>query len=304
VGHDGTDYVFNSAGATPKEIAVSVGGTDVWNVPGSGICVPGVTTTVDTQVLTSGTEGNANYAFVPDNTLSNRGLSWNEAYFIQAQGAATVTYIEGNNIAFTGGDGDHTQTTPRNGGGEGVILIHKTDSLTGGNGPGILNAYVRDSGPDGFVAETSSNGLSLMNAGEKRAVITLTTNVTTATVTDTADLTWVMVDANEISNSTSGRLTTSDDCFVGFTVTAEWASNSTGYRRVSIMRRTAGPTYTELNSVSVMAVNGDVTAQNVYFFGSITGTTDELTVRVEQTSGGDLSVNLSASFVRYTTNET
>jgi hypothetical protein len=69
------------------------------------------------------------------------------------------------------------------------------------------------------------------------------------------------------------------------------------------MRKTAGPTYTELNSVTSMAVNGDVTAQTVSFFGALAAATDELTVQVYQDSTLSLSGDLSARYVRYDTDE-
>ena len=85
---------------------------------------------------------------------------------------------------------------------------------------------------------------------------------------------------------------------------AEWASNDFMYRRVSIMRRTAGPTYTLLNSASVRATpGGEITGQTVYFFGAIDPATDELTVQLENTAGSSVGVSLTASLVRYGTNE-
>lgn len=292
IGHDGTNYVFDSAGTSPNELSVRVAGSSLFTFDSTGdISCPALTSS-GRVVATSTVSSTSDYVFT--NIIGNRGLlhfdtnSWGAGL----GSAAAISFHPDNNVTFGG--------TAKPLSGEGTVTIANiTSPVTSGIANHFLLYAEFGAGVYGLGGMTSSSDRTLLDAGRERAKITLTTSIPTSTVTDTDGLTWVEVDVNGVSGTTTGRMVTSDDCFVGFTATAVWASNSVGFRRLSVMRRAAGPVYTELNSVSIMAVNGDVTTQTVYFFGS---TTDELTVRVEQTSGGALSVDLSASFVRYTTN--
>ena len=291
----GSGYVFNSAGATPKDVAFDVGGGRLLSF-GTGTEVVSqvdVTTTGRFVATASGSQ----YQYIATSS-TNRGLikATNSIEF--GLGALpALTFNTNNNTVLGRG------VEPFHASAEGVFYVEKVSSI-GTTGANSLSLYSQvDEGVYGLGGQTSGGDTTLFDAGRVRAVVTLTTSVTTTTSTNTDGLTWVVVDNNGVGGTTTGRMITPENCFVGFTASAEWASNSTGYRRLSIMRRTAGPTYTELNSVTTTAVNGDVTSQTVYFFGSVASSTDELTVQVEQTSGGNLSVDLRASFVRYTTNE-
>ena len=206
--------------------------------------------------------------------------------------APGITFKEDHNVSFS--------SSVSTSFGSGIIFIQNNSGLPTSLGANTLVLHNDTDVGLGLLTQVPLR--SVMDAGCERATITLTTSVSASTSTDTDGLTWTLVDDNGVLGTTLGRLVTNDDCFVGLTATAEWASDSTGYRRLSIMRRTTGPVYTRLNGVTTTAVNGDITAQTVYFFGSLSAANDELTVQVEQTTSGALSVDLSMSFIRYETN--
>lgn len=300
IGHNGTTYDFNSDGTTPNDLVISVGGTDIVAFNSSdNVDITGTVVTAGRVSVSSSSTSTSEYSYSPVG-LANRGFKY-QGGNITSLGVASspgIGFNEDNNVSLL-------SAVDTNGtGGEGFIFVQGSTAVpTVAPVAGEVNIYNRP-GLDiyGFGMLTSTPLRSLFDAGLERAKITLTTSVTTATSTNVDGLTWTSVDDNGVLGTTTGRLVTNDDCFVALTATAEWASDSTGYRRLSIMRRTAGPTYTKLQGVLTTAVNGNITAQTVYFFGSIAASTDELTVQVEQTSGGNLSVDLTMSFIRYETN--
>ena len=300
VGHNGTTYDFNSDGTTPNDLVISVGGTDIVAFNSAdNVDITGTVVTPGRVSVSSSSVSTSEYSYSTF-SLFNRGYKYNGGNRTALGLASTpgISFDEGNNVSWLG-------TVPVDGtGGEGFITIQNASGVpTTTPAAGDVHVYLEPSaGIYGFGMLTPTPLRSLFNAGLERAKITLTTSVTTATSTNVDGLTWTSVDDNGVLGTTTGRLVTNDDCFVALTATAEWASDSTGYRRLSIMRRTAGPTYAKLNGVLTTAVNGNITAQTVYFFGSIAASTDELTVQVEQTSGGNLSVDLTMSFIRYETN--
>ena len=188
----------------------------------------------------------------------------------------------------------------------GVIFLYDVSTIPSSTQNDAITLYMeRASGVFGLGGYTTSQDRTVLDGARERATITLgALSVTHATSTNTDGLTWASLDDYGVNGTLTGEMSTSDDCIALFTATAEWASNSTGYRRLSIMRKTIiGPVYTELNSVTTMSVNGEVTCQTVSFLGNFINATNQLTVQVYQDSTIALNVDLTASFVRYDTLE-
>jgi hypothetical protein len=295
VGHNGTTYDFNSDGTTPKDLVLSVGGTDIVDFNSTDVNVTGDLVTPGRVSASSSSSGTSDYSYSSSNI--NRGFKYStgNASSIGLASSPAITFNENHNISLC-------STTVFSAQGSGIMYLQKNSSLPTGVVADALTLYQDTVDIQGLGLLTTVPLRSMSDAGKERAQITLTTSVSASTSTDTDGLTWTSVDENGVVGTTLGRLATDDDCFVGMTATAEWASDSTGYRRLSIMRRTTGPVYTRLNGVTTTAVNGDITSQTVYFFGSISAANDELTVQVEQTTSGALSVDLSIGLIRYETN--
>lgn len=139
------------------------------------------------------------------------------------------------------------------------------------------------------------------NAVARRANITLSAfSVADATSDDLDGETWTDVDSAGVSGTTTGALsipTTDFASTVMVVVEASWASNATGYRRLSI---TTGVSHTVEATVTDAAVSGDVTAQTVTLVRR-QGTADtnmQFAVQVFQNSTGALNVDVSMSLIR------
>lgn len=302
IGHDGTRYLISSGGASPNDLQLSSPTTTLFTIDAGVLCNQDLTVTGRILSRNTATSGST-YQFGLRTVGINRGLALSSGDSCRFGVASTPSVVVSprSNVSLGSGSSNDAGTNA------GTIAIREGGAPTVGGIPAsAITLYLEDSsGVHGFAAINSgATKRTMLDGGRERAIITLSlSNVPTATSTNTDGNTWTQVGTVfKVTGMTTGELTSPDDCYVSLTATAEWASNSTGYRRLSIMRKTAGPTYTQLNSVTIMAVNGDVTGQTVSFFGSIAGGTDELTVQVEQTSGGNLDVDLSMSFVRYTTN--
>jgi hypothetical protein len=301
VGHDGTDYVFDSAGTSPDDIAVSVGGADVLQIPETGDILPIVDVVVSGRCVATSSSVDPNEYVYSTSVANNNGMHRfdNGNVQLSAGGGVALEGLADNNVMIG-------RKITDNASGEAVFGMSYVATLPtlGGANQITLFTTTTTSAPHGAGAIDASNTLSLCDAGRVRASISITTSVSAASTLNTDDLTWTEVDEYGVSGTTTGRMTTESKAFVGLTVNAEWASNDFMYRRVSIMRRTAGPTYTLLNSASVRATpGGEITGQTVYFFGAIDPATDELTVQLENTAGSSVGVSLTASLVRYGTNE-
>lgn len=294
IGHDGTDYSFVSGGATPVDLNILVGSTKTIALSSTQVTFVDVITGTRMSSASTNT-GSAfhQYAHNPNNRGWGIGIN------------GTLTMSLGNNPGFAISErnnaslGGHSPV-----GGSGIIALRDVVTPPSGATAGTLHTYNQPHsvvhGWAGIPAGATKR--TLFDWGRERARISLSlSSVADATSTNTDGETWTEVDTYNVTGTTTGALATPDDCFVCLTVTAEWASNSTGYRRVSIMRKTTGPAYAQLNSVTEMAVSGTVTGQTVSFFGAVSAANDELTVQVEQTSGGVLDVVLSSSLVRYAT---
>jgi len=273
-----------------------VGGTDVIDMDETNYVE------VTGDVVTTGRFSNSNtvggttfYAYSGAGG-TNRGFKITSGGFeLGFASSPAFGIIENGNVHLSG---------PSDLAGERIILWRRVTNVPTTVPAGEMIMYSQDnSGVYGMGGLTPTLTRTLCDWGRERANITLSAlSVTTATSTNTDGQTWTATDSREVSGTTTGEMITVEAAFVTFTATASWASNATGHRRLSIMLKTAGPTYTKLNGVTTMGVSGAVTAQTVSFFGAVDPATDELTVQVEQSSGSNLNVDLSATLVRYTTN--
>lgn len=293
IGHDGTNFDFasNSTG-TLKDVVISVGGTDLIDMDTNDV-------EIDVDLVTPGrfssrkpSRDTAFYDF-SGGASTTRG-------FIQTPGGAgfmlgfasgqAFSVLPNATVGFGGSSSDNFNH----------VMVWGNGVASNPAGAGRIEMSMRAK----ELTVTTPSGSSVFCGGSTRGKAILSSlSVVTATSTNTDGLTWTSIDGYGVAGLTTGEMVVDEGpSFVTFTATASWASNSTGHRRLSIMLKTAGPTYTRLNGVISMAVNGAVTAQTVSFFGSVDPATDALTVQVEQTSGGNLAVDLSATLVRYTIN--
>jgi len=303
IGHDGTAFACDYLATAGRYIHLTVAGTDMLQLRDEQVRLdePGTAFTITNRMAVVPRNTTSAYDYAVNS--SNRGLLRDSGgnSLMMGLGATKAQYFYKNhNVSWCGlGVLGHSV--------EGVIFFHDMSIVpSGAQDASQLTLYMELStgvfGLGGYTAPTSAR--TVLDGARERATITLgSLSVVHATSTNTDGLTWSSSDDYGVNGTTTGEMATSDDCLVCFTATAEWASNATGYRRLSITRKTGGPTYTVLNSVTTMAVNGDVTAQTVSFFGAIAAATDELTVQVYQDSTLSLNVDLSASFVRYDTDE-
>ena len=251
--------------------------------------------TVTNRMLASAASG----AFEYDGATISRGLSTTSDTIFTAFGGTRPVYFFKNNCVSMGGLGAIGNSA------KGVIFIYDVSTVpssTGGNN--IIFYKQTSSGVFGLGARTNATFThTVWDGARERATITRVHTVVSGVSTNTDTATWTVEDEHGVNNTTTGDMYTLDDSVVCFTATAVWPSNATGYRRLSIMRKTAGPSYTELASSTLMAVDGDTTAHTVRFLGKLLTATDTLTIQVYQDSTTSLEVSLRASLVRYDTAE-
>jgi hypothetical protein len=300
IGHDGTAFGVDYLPTAGGFLQLNANGNAMFRMGTVSVTLPTSSTsfTVNNRMLVKQTFINSicDYAVAFD----NRGMRYFSNSIVLVLGSSRCCHFRANhNMSW----GDIEAGGSMVGG---ISFSNVSTTPSGGLGATDVALYMElSSGLFGFGGYVDSGASrTVFDGARERATISLgALSVTTATSTNTDGEIWSSSDDYGVNGTTTGEMATSDDAIVCFTATADWASNSTGYRRLSIMRKTAGPTYTELNSVTSMAVNGDVTAQTVSFFGALAAATDELTVQVYQDSTLSLSVDLSASFVRYDTDE-
>lgn len=297
IGHNGTR--FNAVSTT--DIYINIGGANTCKILTSGgveHASSGGTVTVNNRMMVKGLGSVFNYDYTFN--LNTRGLLYSSATnTIQAGlGAGTTIHFGADaNISFglVGAFGT----------GSGVMFLSETSTIPNAQPNSATTLYTeRSSGVFGVGMLSQSLKRSVIDGPRERATITrFLASVAHNTSTNTDSTGWASSDDYGVNGISTGEMATSDDCLVVFTATVQWSSNANGYRRLSIMRKTIGPSYALLNSVTTMAVNGDVTTQSVTFFGVIDAAADTLTVQIFQNSTTSLSANLTASFVRYETNE-
>lgn len=304
VGRDGDVYTLDSTGASPDDLVVDVGGTDILRFNAADDAdVTGLLLSSGRVAGTSTSTSTSAYTFAASGGI-DRGMTLASPNSIQlGLGATAGVAVVGGSKVVLGRVADSPSAN-----GSGCVLLSTvgtvpTAASSGGSELVVYNEVA--SGVYGLGAvNAAGTQRTILDGFRERATITLSSfTVTTGTSTNTDGQAWSAGDAHGVNGTTTGEMATADDAHVGLTVSATWASNSTGHRRVTIMRKTAGPTYTKVAGVIAMAVNGDVTAQSVSFFGALTAATDELSVQVEHSAGADLDLDLVASFVRYTTAE-
>jgi len=145
---------------------------------------------------------------------------------------------------------------------------------------------------------TNSDMNSTLNSAARRALITLNLSPSSGQTVDLVPFVWTDVDSAGVSGTADGNLNIpSVDTTVMVIFRAEWASNSTGYRRIAIT--TTGSFVVEATS-TVNAVNGDVTAQTVTLIRRIGSSEANLNFQgqVFQNSGGSLNGDFTLSLVR------
>lgn len=146
------------------------------------------------------------------------------------------------------------------GSGDGVVFIGPVSSPPTVNASGV-HFFVSNDDLRMSVDVASADANCTLNAVSKRARVTLTLAVAGETSDNLDDETWTDVDSSGVAGTTSGALSVTDiESTIMVEAHAVWASNSTGYRRISI---TTGVGHTVEATSTMTAVNGDVTAQTV-----------------------------------------
>ena len=187
-------------------------------------------------------------------------------------------------------------------GGDGVVYIGEAAATPGTPTSGVTCHVYADVSDDNFRYQPVGSGSgSTLNAVARRANITLSAfSVADATSDDLDGETWTDVDSAGVSGTTTGALSvpvTIDACTVMVIAEASWASNSTGYRRLSI---TTSGSHTVEATVTNAAVNGDVTVQTATLVRRLatTDTNMQFAAQVFQNSTGALNVDVTMSLIR------
>lgn len=300
--HTGTKFKLSYDQPTTGKLNITIGTNlmTTFGVTNSSIQFPPVTTiTVLNRLFASGSGNNTNLDY--DGSTSTRGLNrdlFGNSLFMTF-GSGRAVYFYKNNCISWGGLGGIGDTA------KGVIFIFDVASVPVFTTSNAIIIYKQtSSGVFGLGGRTNATFThTVLDGARVRATITCTKSVVSNTSTNTDTGSWSVADAHGVVDTTTGSMYTYDDSVVFLTVAATWTANSTGYRRLSIMRKTAGPVYTELATSTMMAVDGDTTAHSVCFFGKLIAATDQLTIQVYQDSTISLDVSLKASLVRYDTAE-
>ena len=151
--------------------------------------------------------------------------------------------------------------------------------------------YVRD--------PSDADNQSALNNMARRSLVTLSAySVSDVTADDLDGETWTDVDSAGVSGTTTGALSIpAVETTVMVTAQATWASNATGYRRVSI---TTGVGHAVEASSTETAVNGATTCQTVTLIRRLEAADASLqfATQVYQNSTGALAVDVTMTFVR------
>lgn len=304
MGYNGTEFeVMNSSGTTPLGVDVRIGtGTSAVLAMGTSgdvsVDAPNTVMTVVNRMLVDAKGSTSTYDYA--GTPVNRGLTYTSNGMILGFGATRPMYFSSRHNMFWCGEPSVGNDV------EGVIAMYDVSTIPSGvQAAGVMSLYVeRTTGVFGVGGLTpASSKRTVLDGHRSRAIVTRTAlGVNTGVVTNTegGGGVWSVNDEYGVNGTSTGELGTPDTCYVCCTAHATWSgAHASGHRRLSIMRKTAGPVYTLLNSVTTMGVSGDATGQRVCFFGKLVGGTDSLTVQVYQDSGFVLDVDLRVSVVRY-----
>jgi len=183
-------------------------------------------------------------------------------------------------------------------GGVRVVYVGEVITEPTANGGGSL-LYVSGEDDLRLVGDTGdSDANSTLNSAARRALITLSYAPSSGVTVNLDGFLWTDVDSAGVSATTDGIPNIpSTDTTVMVIFRAEWASNSTGYRRIAI---TTTNSYTVEATSTVNAVNGDVTAHTVTLIRRIGPSEANLNFQgqIFQNSGVSLNGDYSLSIVR------
>jgi hypothetical protein len=301
-----TQYAFISSttGVAEDDISFSVNGTQSTSVTASGI------TLTDTVLIhTKLTMGNSVRVDNADGSIAEPSYSFlgdPDSGFMYDATTDALGVVHGGDLSAcvsaaptTCNVGLCVSSFPSSfNGGDGVAFIGANTSPPTENADGAF--LYATSGGDLRMEEnvTNNNENCVLNAKSKRARVTLTLSVGDAASDDLDGETWTDVDSSGVSGTTTGALSISDtESTVMVEVRAEWASNSTGYRRISI---TTGAGHTLESSSSVGAVNGDVTSHTVRLIRRLESGDAALQFAAQayQNSGAGLSCDFTMTLIR------
>ena len=302
----GTTYtVASTSSGTPDNISLSVDGTtrvlfdDGNSLLGNATVFPTERTGATTQFEAGdGSIASPAYTFdsaptsgmLYDSTTSSVGFSCDGKLSTVVSDATTDA-----NLAFC------VSAFPSSyNGGVRVVYIGEVITEPTSNSSGITSSMFVSAQDDLRFEDdvTNSDMNSTLNSAARRALITLNLSPSSGQTVDLVPFVWTDVDSAGVSGTADGNLNIpSVDTTVMVIFRAEWASNSTGYRRIAIT--TTGSFVVEATS-TVNAVNGDVTAQTVTLIRRIGSSEANLNFQgqVFQNSGGSLNGDFTLSLVR------
>ena len=306
-----TKYTINSTSSgTPDQVTFSVNGTTRMNTTTSH---PTLTNALEfpTQILrrdgagvtllatSDGTE--AAPAFEMSN-IPGSGIFYDSAtssLCVSAFGDVGVAMTQGatdTNVAL----GVSTIPTSYNGGDAVIYLGEAVTEPTSNAGTSSAAWYVSSEDDMRYEPSFSSPGSGAnMNGVARRARISISAySVADATSDDLDGETWTDVDSSGVSGTTSGALSIISTAVTVMVIAeATWASNATGYRRVSI---TTGAGHTVEATATDAAVNGAETVQRVTLMRRLGSSEASLQFasQVFQNSTGALNVDVVMTLIR------
>ena len=297
VGYDGTEFSFAATG-TPQNFTFRSAGSSKLTVASTGASLAG-TATITGRMLVLGNGLSSPYDY-NNSSFTNRGLSRSSAQMFIGFGVTRSLVFLKNNCMQFGSSSDAGLGSTVSGI---IFLIHSSGHPVTQTALNLKLYSQPTTGIFGFGALTNT-GRTVFDGPRERATITLSSfTVADSTATNTDGQVWTLVNGNGVNGTTTGALVTSDDVYATIIVNAQWVSDPTGYRRIRIMRKTAGPTYTAIVAATKPAISGVTTNQTLSCFLSVVNATDEITVEVFQNSTGNLNVDLTMSYIRFGTLE-
>lgn len=301
----GTTYTVSSttSGGTADDISLSVDGVNrvVFeqnnSVLGNSIRFP----TQEARVLTrveapDGSIALPSYTF---DSLPTSGMMYDSAtssvgFAVDGNLCAVASDAgAGSNVAFA----VSAFPTTYNGG---VNVVYIGEAVTPPSGTSNIGTFLYVSDEDDFRNHTSSdeNANATVNAVARRCLSTLSYSPFSGSTVSLIAFNWTDIESVGAGLSSDGApFFASVDTTVMAIAHATWASNSTGYRKVSI---TTGLTPVVEATTTTNAVNGDVTSQTVTLIRRITSGEPNLVFAAEifQNSGGNLNADMTFSLTR------
>ena len=299
----GTTYTVSSttSGGTADDISLSVDGVNrvVFeqnnSVLGNAIRFPTQDTVVTSRVeAPDGSIALPTYTF---DTAPTSGMMYDSA-------TSSVGLVGGGKLSTVVSDaGTETNLafavsafpTTYNGG---VRVIYIGEALTPPSSGESSAALLYVSDEDDFRKTETSGEHTTLNAVARRCLSTISFSPISGATVSMIALNWTDIESVGAGLSSDGApFFASVDTTVMAIAHATWASNSTGYRKVSI---TTGLTPVVEATTTTNAVNGDVTSQTVTLIRRITSGEPNLVFAAEifQNSGGALNADMTFSLTR------